>query len=163
MRSGKGQTNEDTTMTANMEILHKQIDALQKKNLTELQEQFEQLYGFTPGDTNAKNLRQRIAYRLQEITLGGLSEEDIAILDRIADNDPLANLQIIKSNKLKNVRGTQFRRIWHHKEYVVVSQGNGKFTMDGQEYSSLSAVAKAITGKKWNGRLFFGVPKEDKE
>jgi len=150
-------------MTANMEILHKQIDALQKKNLTELQEQFEQLYGFTPGDTNAKNLRQRIAYRLQEIALGGLSEEAVALLERIADNDPIANLQLIKSNRLKNVRGTQYRRVWQNREYVAVSQGNGKFTMDGQEYHSLSAVAKAITGKKWNGRLFFGVPKEDKE
>jgi len=150
-------------MTANMEILHKQIDALQKKNLTELQEQFEQLYGFTPGDTNAKNLRQRIAYRLQEIALGGLSEEAVALLERIADNDPLANLQLIKSNRLKNVRGTQYRRVWQNREYVAISQGNGKFMMDGQEYRSLSAVAKAITGKKWNGRLFFGVPKEDKE
>lgn len=150
-------------MTANMEILHKQIDALQKKNLTELQEQFTLLYGFVPGDTNAKNLRQRIAYRIQELALGGLSEADTAVLDRIADNDPLSNLQIIRSNKLKNVKGTQFRRVWQNREYVAVSQGNGKFTMDGQEYGSLSAVAKAITGKKWNGRLFFGVPKEDKE
>ena len=52
-------------MTVNMEILHRQIDALDKKSFSELQGQFEELYGFVPGDTNAKNLRQRIAYRLQ--------------------------------------------------------------------------------------------------
>ncbi|MBQ6470344.1 MAG: DUF2924 domain-containing protein, partial [Victivallales bacterium] len=43
------------------------------------------------------------------------------------------------------------------KEYEVLVLGNGRFVLDGREYTSLSAVAKVITGKKWNGRLFFGV------
>ena len=75
-------------MTVNMEILHRQIDALERKNLSELQAQFEELYGFVPGDTNAKNLRQRIAYRLQEITLGGLSEADKVLLVGLKDMVP---------------------------------------------------------------------------
>ena len=144
-------------MTVNMEILHRQIDALERKNLSELQAQFEELYGFVPGDTNAKNLRQRIAYRLQEITLGGLSEADAALLDRIADEDPLANLRPDTARNNALGRGVRYRRVWQGKEHEAVSLGNGRFEYNGQEYRSLSAVAKAITGKKWNGLLFFGV------
>ena len=144
-------------MTVNMEILHRQIDALERKNLSELQAQFEELYGFVPGETNAKNLRQRIAYRLQEITLGGLSEADTALLDRIADEDPLANLRPDTARNNALGRGVRYRRVWQGKEHEAVSLGNGRFEYNGQEYRSLSAVAKAITGKKWNGLLFFGV------
>ena len=144
-------------MTVNMEILHRQIDALERKNLSELQAQFEELYGFVPGDTNAKNLRQRIAYRLQEITLGGLSEADAALLDRIADEDPLANLRPDTARNNALGRGVRYHRVWQGKEHEAVSLGKGRFEYNGQEYRSLSAVAKAITGKKWNGLLFFGV------
>ena len=144
-------------MTVNMEILHRQIDALERKSLSELQAQFEELYGFVPGDTNAKNLRQRIAYRLQEITLGGLSEADAALLDRIADEDLLANLRPDTARNNALGRGVRYRRVWQDKEHEAVSLGNGRFEYNGQEYRSLSAVAKVITGKKWNGLLFFGV------
>ena len=144
-------------MTVNMEILHRQIDALDKKSLSELQGQFEELYGFVPGDTNAKNLRQRIAYRLQEIPLGGLGEADVALLERIADADPLANLKPTGDSRQPCSRGTRLKRVWQGKEYEVLVLGNGRFVLDGREYTSLSAVAKVITGKKWNGRLFFGV------
>lgn len=54
-------------------------------------------------------------------------------------------------------RGTRLKRVWQGKEYEVLVLGNGRFVLDGREYTSLSAVAKVITGKKWNGRLFFGV------
>lgn len=43
------------------DILDRQIVALESKTLTELENQFEELYGFLPGETNAKNLRQRLA------------------------------------------------------------------------------------------------------
>ena len=144
-------------MTVNMDILHRQIDALERKSLSELQAQFEELYGFVPGDTNAKNLRQRIAYRLQEIMLGGLSDADKALLDRIADADPLANLRPDTVRNDAMGRGVRYHRVWQGKEYEAVSLGKGRFEFNGQEYRSLSAVAKAITGKKWNGLLFFGV------
>jgi hypothetical protein len=31
------------------------------------------------------------------------------------------------------------------------------YELDGKQYKSLSAVARAITGTRWNGKLFFGV------
>ena len=136
------QPKRNRKMTVNMEILHRQIDALEKKSLSELQAQFEELYGFVPGDTNAKNLRQRIAYRLQEIMLGGLSEADKALLDRIADADPLANLKPMAGAAQPCSRGTRLKRIsvklfsrFHHNTppkhlpagyAVVVARPSGK-------------------------------------
>ena len=57
-------------------------------NVAELKTRFLELYGFECGATNAKGLRNRIAYKLQEIYLGGLSEEDRNLLEKLADKDP---------------------------------------------------------------------------
>ncbi len=47
------------------------------------------------------------------------------------------------------------RRIaWH-----LTSDG---YIYDGRPYNSLSAVARAVTGTRWNGLLFFGIAKRDK-
>ena len=43
------------------------------------------------------------------------------------------------------------------RKYEVVVRGENKFELDGVYYTSLSAVARAITGTRWNGKLFFGV------
>ena len=144
-------------MIKKLDILDRQIAALDTKNLTALQTQFEELYGFIPGETNAKNLRQRLAWRLQEISLGGIPETDMAILRRIADEDPLSNLRTIRSVKLNTVRGTRYERVWKKRTYSVLALGDGRFEYDGKEYKSLSAIAKVITGSKWNGKAFFGV------
>ena len=144
-------------MIQKYDILDRQIAALETKNLTALQEKFEELFGFIPGETNAKNLRQRIAWRLQEITLGGIPDADMAILRQLADNDPLSNLKTSRSVRLETVRGTRYERVWKKKTYSVLALGDGRFEYEGREYKSLSAIAKVITGSKWNGRAFFGV------
>ena len=54
------------------------------------------------------------------------------------------------------VPGTQLRRDWKGHQAVVTVLHDG-FDYDGQVYRSLSAVAKAITGTKWNGHAFFGL------
>ena len=52
--------------------------------------------------------------------------------------------------------GTVLSREYHGREIRVVTLPDG-FEWDGQHYGSLSAVARAVTGSKWNGRLFFGL------
>ncbi|MEE1562888.1 MAG: DUF2924 domain-containing protein, partial [Alphaproteobacteria bacterium] len=39
---------------------------------------------------------------------------------------------------------------------------DGGFEWQGRKYKSLSAVARAITGTRWNGWLFFGLRKHGK-
>ena len=55
------------------------------------------------------------------------------------------------------VRGTKLYRIWKGKQYEVTVGAHGKYIFNGEMYKSLSAVARTITGTRWNGKLFFGV------
>jgi hypothetical protein len=52
--------------------------------------------------------------------------------------------------------GTVLRRV-HKGRTHEVKVLEGGFQYQGQTYETLSAVAKAITGTTWNGRLFFGL------
>ncbi len=56
--------------------------------------------------------------------------------------------------------GTRFVRIWKDRRHEVLAHENG-FEYDGRMFRSLSAVARDITGTRWNGRLFFGLKKGD--
>ena len=76
--------------------------------------------------------------------------------EQIADGDPQANLRYGK-NGVSHVCGTRYQRVWKGKKYEVTALGNGKFEYDGTVYQSLSAIAREITGTRWNGKLFFGV------
>ena len=137
--------------------LRQQIELINHKNLQELRDQFRELHGFEGGDTTPRNLRKRIIYRLQEIYYGGVEPIDMEILDSIADKDPLANLKIVATKRATKVRGTKLYRIWKGKQSEVTVGAHGKYIFNGEVYKSLSAVARTITGTRWNGKLFFGV------
>lgn len=145
------------------DFIKRQIEVIKHKNLFELKEKFEELHGFECGETNARNLRKRIAYRLQELYHGGVSSTDLGILEEIADKDPLANLKVIASRKLTKLCGTRYYRVWKGKNYEVTVGADEKFIYDGKLYKSLSAVAREITGTRWNGKLFLGVKNGKKD
>lgn len=135
----------------------RQLELLDLMNQAELREKFCELFGFEPGQTNIVNLRRRLAYRIQELHFGGLSDNDKEILIRIADGDPMANLQNKAKGMISKLRGTRYQRVWKGKKYEVIVLGDGTFEYDGTVYQSLSAIAREITGTRWNGKLFFGV------
>jgi hypothetical protein len=54
------------------------------------------------------------------------------------------------------VEGTQLIREWRGVEQKVTVLADG-FEWEGRRYKSLSAVARAITGTRWNGPMFFGL------
>ncbi len=138
-------------------IIKRQIDRINTMNLAELREKFCELFGFEPGQTNVVNIRRRLAYRIQELHFGGLSDNDKEILNRIANGDPMANLNNREKDVISKLRGTRYQRVWKGKKYEVTVLGNGKFEYEGTVYNSLSAIARTITGTRWNGKLFFGV------
>lgn len=140
-----------------LDNVRKRIDALEEMSLAQLQTRFEDLFGFPCGQTTARNLRLRLAHRIQEIYLGGLEPGDIAILDNIADKDPLANLQRAPAKRLSNTEGARFLREWRGVTHEVIVLGNGKFEYNGEVFKSLTAVAGKITGTHWSGKAFFGV------
>lgn len=53
--------------------------------------------------------------------------------------------------------GTKLIRNWRGTTYEVAVMADGTFIYQNQPYRSLSAIAEAITGTKWNGRAFFGI------
>lgn len=142
-------------MTGKQKIMMREIEALQEASVAELKEKFEELYGFPCGATNAQNLRGRLTYKLQEIFFGGLSDEDRAVLDAVANKDPASNLSMLGDKALPYVKGTRFVRPWHGKNHEVLMLDEGKYEYEGEIYRSLTAVAKKITGTHWNGKKFF--------
>lgn len=138
-------------------LLKRQLEALNSMDYEAVQAKFLELYGFEARTRNIDTIRRRVAYRLQELNLGGLSAVDEAELERLADNDPLANLVNTPTPKARKNSGTRYVREWHGKTYEVIFREDGKYELEGAFYSSLSAAAFAITGTHWNGKLFFGV------
>lgn len=55
--------------------------------------------------------------------------------------------------------GSQITRSYKGIVYTVEAVANG-YLYKGKRYKSLSGIAKAITGKNWNGKVFFGVKNE---
>lgn len=139
------------------DVVKRQIDALEKADVAALKARFLELYGFECGATNARNLRRRLAYRVQELYFGGLSAEDRALLGSVADGDPAANLRIPGRKSVRFVKGTRLCRDWKGRTCEVLVRGENEFEYDGEIYRSLTAVAEKITGTHWNGRKFFGV------
>lgn len=142
---------------SNNKLLARQTEMIDKMNMVELKNKFAELYGFEAGQTNTVNLRKRIVYRLQELHFGGLSDADRTFLENIASRDPLANLKRSGDQSVSRLKGTRYTRVWKEKKYEVIVLGNGKFEFEGKTFNSLSAIARQITGTRWNGKLFFGV------
>jgi Protein of unknown function (DUF2924) len=107
-----------------------------------------------------------IAYRLQVDRFGDLDHATKQVLDlTIAKEAGLAMSSRLASFDQKRTEltpGTVLVREWDRQSQRVMVMANG-FAWNGQTYDSLSKVAFAITGTKWNGPRFFGLrDKEDR-
>ena len=137
-------------------VVLRQLANLRLMDLDELREKYSELYGCETAMRSAEYLRRRLAYRIQEIYYGGLTEEDHRKLEKIAVNDSMANL-VSKRYSKQLPRGTILSREWHGAVYEVTATGYGTYEYKGRTYRSLSAIALLITGSKWNGKQFFGL------
>lgn len=63
----------------------------------------------------------------------------------------------MQAGRRKNLgHGTQLLREWGGQTHRVTVEAEGRYLYDGQTWSSLSAIARAITGARWSGPRFFG-------
>ncbi len=138
----------------------KKVLALKLKTMDQLRDQWRELFECEPPGFNRKNLEARLAYRIQELALGGLSDETRERLEAIGERED-GGLPHIRSRKHEErlVIGTRLIREWQGQEHVVTVTQNG-FDWRGRPYKSLSAVARAITGTRWNGWIFFGLKRQ---
>ena len=102
-------------------------------------------------------LTRGITYKLQERSLGGLSEAVIRKLERLNTGSPESDARkSVSPISLK--AGTRLVREWRGVTHTVLVHADG-FEWNGKRYRSLTIVAREITGAHWSGPRFFGLSK----
>ena len=141
-----------------------QIEALRGMTVGQLRLKWRELYGEDTRSGNREYLWRRLAWRVQELAYGGLSERAQARIKELGDD-----LRMLPSRRWQPAQGpVRDRRIpkagvvlsrhYHGQEIRVTVLEDG-FEWNGHRFKSLSALAREVTGQRWNGFLFFGLTK----
>jgi hypothetical protein len=147
----------------------REVAALNRLSIGKLRERYTEAFGEPPASSNRAWLARRIAWRLQERAFGGLSERAKRRAAELADD---ADLRVVTPRAKENAEpanaspalhdprlpapGTVLTRAYKGKTLEVMVLSGG-FEFKGERYSSLSALAKTITGSHLNGFAFFGL------
>jgi hypothetical protein len=154
------------------EILQ-QIDDLRRMKMNELRVRYREVVGEETRSSNRPFLFRRIAWRLQARAEGGLSERIRERAREIANDadlrlrapegffenpSPTKSVADRKSriDRRLPVPGTLLTRSFENRRIVVTVLKDG-FEYQSRRYRSLSAIAREVTGTRWNGLLFFGL------
>ncbi|MGB6437774.1 MAG: DUF2924 domain-containing protein [Methyloceanibacter sp.] len=98
-----------------------------------------------------------LAYRLQADQLGDLDSESQRLLDNAASPEAAGKRAVDDGRLIADIRpGTMLAREWNGRMHRVAVLAEG-FAWNGKTYPSLSKIASAITGTRWNGPRFFGL------
>jgi hypothetical protein len=136
-----------------------QIAALKTRSTSELRDMWRELFDKEPPVLGRRYLEDRLAFRVQDLHYGGLSDRARRKLDALADQlEPKAAR---RRDPGRPIAGTQLRREWNSIEHVVNVREHD-FEYNGRPYKSLSAIARSITSVRWNGPLFFGLRQNGK-
>lgn len=124
-----------------------EVEAFTGLDLAALRALWQARIGPPPKLRSPELLRHLLAWHRQVEALGGLDRE---IRRRLAARGPVA----AEGRHLG--LGAILRRDWRGRRLEVVVEAEG-FRWDGRLFPSLSAVARAATGTRWNGPRFFGL------
>lgn len=156
------------------------VKALNRMTVTQLRHRYAEVFGEAARSFNKQHLVKRIAWRLQAIHEGDLSERarrrarelandaDVRIRPPAAPGEADGNGETatsafrVEPDDRLPMAGTLLKRDYKGRtvQVRVLPQG---FEFDGEVYRSLSAVAQKVTGAHWNGYHFFGLPRAGKE
>lgn len=156
----------------------RRLAALATMSVGELAAKYRELYGEPTRTRNKDYLRKRLAWRIQELAEGGLSEGAIARIREIGDRLPerwrmrqalvegvtlpTDAPSIVQAIEPRDPRvppvGTVLRRVFGGATHEVTVLPEG-FDYRGRRYRSLSAIATEIAGTRWNGFLYFRISK----
>ena len=128
------------------------IEALKDYDLESLRVEWKRLFGREAPGYGREHLRARLAYRIQELEFGGLTEDAkhrLAAINKAKAEEPVSREGIPVTG---TVLVREYRGIKH--EVRVLSKG---FSYGDRSFKSLSQIAKAITGTTINGKAFFGL------
>jgi Protein of unknown function (DUF2924) len=132
------------------------LSRLPKLDIRELREEWRVLYKADVSPHLSRELLIRaVAYRMQELALGGLRPESQRQLRQIAMELKQTG-EAAKRFRPQLKPGTRLIREWQGRTHEVVVRDDG-LSWQGMHYRSLSAIARKITGTAWSGPLFFGL------
>lgn len=138
----------------------RQVAALERMAPEQIKDTWRTLYGTEPPAYTSEFMKKRLAFRLQELAFGGVSDAAKARLNAVLEEygyDGIgARPKKFKRQQDAPVPGTRLVREWHGQMHEVVVTRGG-YNYGGRNYKSLSAIARAITGTQWNGCAFFGL------
>jgi hypothetical protein len=138
------------------DVCREALARLPKLDLDELREEWRVLYKTDASPHLSRELLIRaVAYRMQEVALGGLRPEPQRQLRQIA-RELKQSGPVAKRFRPRLRPGTRLMREWQGRTHEVVVLEDG-FSWQGTNYRSLSAIAREITGTAWSGPLFFGL------
>ena len=143
-------------VTPNATACREALSRLTELNLGELRQHWRALYKADASPHLSHELLVRaVAYRMQEVALGGLRPGRQRQLRQIAQQFKETGAATTpRRPELKP--GTRLVREWQGQTYEVLVLDDG-FSWQGTQHRSLSAIARKITGTAWSGPLFFGV------
>jgi hypothetical protein len=154
-----------------------QLAALPGMGVAALRQKYLEVFGEPSRSGNKAYLFKKLAWRLQSLAEGGLSErakrraEELARDADVRSTVPrppkesvgaAARTVVLKAPVVDGrdrlpIPGTVLTRTYRGQHVAVTVLADGTFDYAGQTYRSLSAIAKAVTGSHWNGYLFFGL------
>lgn len=146
------------TAPPDQHTLDVEIARLRDFDIDNLRRRWRTAFGKPPPHLSRHLLYRILAYRLQAEHLGGLDPEIRCLLKKAASTT--ADLDQIATDlgrmQVTMKPGTLLTREWngHLQQVMVLADG---FSWKGKTYPSLSGVASAITGSRWNGPRFFGL------
>jgi hypothetical protein len=142
-----------------------EIAHLRGLDLRGIRSRWQSVFGGTaPAHLTRHLLFAVIAYRIQADRFGDLDHAARQVLDRTvakeAETGMTARLASFDQKRNELTPGTILVREWDQQSQRVMVMADG-FAWNGQTYDSLSKVAFAITGTKWNGPRFFGLARRN--
>lgn len=126
-------------------------------SLPELRQRWAEMWELSPPPKISRTMLEKsLVFKLKERAGFGLTQEQQKRLDGLVRAYKRAPMPSMKEVSIKP--GTRLVRTWKGQRHSVIVKENG-FDYQGRMFNSLSEVAAAITGTRWNGWVFFGLKK----
>jgi len=152
--------------------LRREIEQLRSEKTKALQMRYRELFGEQSHSSNHAHLFRRIAWRLQALSEGDLTQRARDRAMQLASDTELRlraprqfwreldnpSKQAARDPRLP-VAGTLLERRYQDRTITVQILSEG-FEYEGKIYDSLSSIASSVTGTRWNGFAFFGLNKK---
>jgi hypothetical protein len=156
--------------------VRKEIEALRHMTLAQLKKKYAEVFGEETRSHHKHFLFRRVAWRIQALAEGGLSERarrraleiandaDLRVRApkttfqqdfRLSSDSTVKGRVTVEADPRLPAPGGTVERRYKGRDIVVKVREEG-FEYDGKLFKSLSAIALEVTGTKWNGFLFFG-------